>query len=99
MSTTLADFETAYSKWAVAICPHIDRNPADGDILSELLKAKFPPHERFCYCHYCDEKLNCKVCKAVFKIEITDMDDCTDKAVVLTKWLDLGSGTPSDWYW
>lgn len=80
----------------VKICEHLSAHSSE---ISRLIQSRLDSHHRKVNCQICPEVLKCQDCNTDFQIEIKDFAD-QGLALVVTKWLDLGSGlTPMDARW
>ena len=81
---------------SVLICDHVTTRSSE---ISRLIESKLKRHRTESACWADSEVLKCRYCNIDFQVEIKEVDD-EGTALVITKWLDLGSGlTPMDTRW
>ncbi|KAI9874312.1 MAG: hypothetical protein M1830_009893 [Pleopsidium flavum] len=95
ISSTKRDMLLSKTKF-VRICDHM--TPRSSEI-SRLIESKLEPPRTEFECRVRPDVLKCRFCNTDFQVEIKDCGD-EGLALVVTKWLDLGSGlTPMDTRW
>jgi hypothetical protein len=95
ISSTKRDIILSKTKF-VMICDHMTTRSSE---ISRLIESKLEPRRTEFECRICPDVLKCRYCNTDFQVEIKDFGD-EGLALVITKWLDLGSGlTPMDTRW
>lgn len=93
------ELSRAESMWDVAICAHINWDVYHHrcTTLVDVLRCKLchdedGPYSTPAHCRTCPQKLRCTICKTEFQIDKVDLPDSSERAMVLTKWINLGRG-------
>ena len=95
VSSTRRDMLLCKTKF-VQICHHLSTHSSE---ISRLVQSKLEPRRTEVEDPTQTQLFRCRCCNTNFQLEIKDLGD-EGLALVITKWLDLGSGkTPTDSRW
>lgn len=102
-----SELSHAESVWDVAICAHInwDVYHHRSTTLIDVLRCKLyhnedDPYTTPAHCRTCPPHFRCSICKTDFQIDRIDLPESSYRAMVLTKWINLGRGVDlSDQRW
>lgn len=94
------DLSPAIGKFCIGVCAHINADYKTLGLMSALVRCKLEHGDSRPACGTCHPVLKCARCAIEFSIQARHLRNGRGRAVVITKWLNLGRGRdPEDECW